>query len=608
MYLRGLALFSLLLAGECAMAQFPPAIPPLDTAGWLHSPPTQVLVTPAPLKVQVLFVAGFDSVETLLGRTRSKGLSDYIAFLPITPGVYDSAYIAVNHETVVPDSMIGDGGGMTVFKVVREADSLRRTSAFRAVDFRAVGGTLGNCAGMVSLDGRLWSGEEGWRGSNLTLNSADTADVTLAPIGMAPDTGEVYNDIPGDYSGKTIRRYQNMNYMVEVDPVSARAVRKQYNWGRQPYEAGCMAPDGRTVYLSPDASPAYITRFVADTPGDFTRGTLSAYQEDPNGHGGTWLPIDNTSLDSTMRIQQIAARKGATMYNRLEWTVFHNGKVYFTETGRDDPAPNFRSGRWQGARVARHHVGQARIQNPALTGMPNQQVADSICFAVWQYHDYYGRLLELDPATDELRVLMHAGPAIPPGQPYPFNHLSNPDGLAVLSGGGKHFLAICEDINGWDQNRIPPGNNAATCEIYLLDLSISFPSVDDLIRIAVMPAGAEATGVCATPDGKTLFFGAMHPLASNPFPGNYSHVVAVSGWDSMLTSLLHPYDPLQAWPNPTPDFISLSKLIDGELYDAQGRHLKSYTQTHYLDFRPLPAGTYYLRIGSQEVKKLIKLR
>lgn len=605
---KGLILLILLTAGLCLSAQVP--IPPLDTAGWLHNPPTQVLLTPAPLKKQILFLAGYDSVETVLGRTRSKGFSDYIAFLPITPGVYDSAYIAVNHETVVPDSMIGDGGGMSVFKVVRDGDSLRRTSAFRAVDFRAVGGTLGNCAGMVGIDGRLWTAEEGWRDNNLSLNSADTADLTLAPMGMAPGPGQVYNDLPGDYSGRTIPHYKNMNYMVEVDPVTARAVRRQYNWGRQPYEGGCMAPDGRTVYLSPDVSPAYITRFVADTPGDFTRGTLSVYQEDPNGHGGTWRPINNTSLDSMLRFQQLAAREGATMYNRLEWTIYHNGKVYFTETGRDSPAPNFRAGRWNGARVARHHVALARIQNPALAGMPLQQVADSICFAVWQYHDYYGRVLELDPANGQIRVLLEAGagPIQTPGQAYPFNHFSNPDGMAVLSGGGKQYLVLCEDLIGWDQNRIPPGNNAATCEIYLLDLAISQPTVADLIRIAVMPAGAEATGVCTTPDGKTLLFAAMHPLASHPFPSNYSHVMALSGWDSMLTQLQHATDPLQAWPNPTPDFISLNQHVDALLYDNQGRLIYSYSRTRYLDFRELPAGTYYLQVTGGEVKKLVKVR
>jgi uncharacterized protein len=603
---RGVAILALLLAYLTATAQVP--IPPLDTAGWLHAPPNTVLLTPAPLKSQVLFIAGYDSVETILGRTRSKSLSDYVAFLPLTPGVYDSAYIAINHETVVRDSMIGDGGGMTIFKVVRDGDSLRRTSAFRAVDFRPVGGTLGNCAGMVGIDGRLWTAEEGWRGDNPSLNSADTADVTLAPLGAQPLPGQVYNDIPGDYSGRTIRKFQNMNYMVEVDPVTARAVRRQYNWGRQPFEAGCMAPDGRTVYLSPDASPAYLTRFIADTPGDFTQGTLWAYQENIVGHGGTWLQIDNTSIDSVMRFQQMAAKAGATMYNRFEWIVYHNGKVYITETGRDSPQPNFRSGRWQGARVARHHVGEARIQRPSMAGMPYQQVADSICFAVWQYRDYYGRVLELDPANDQIRVLLKAGPALPPGQPYPFNHLSNPDGMAILSGGSKHYMVLCEDLIGWDQGRIPPGNTAPTCEIYLLDLSIPMPTVADLIRIAVMPAGAEASGACTTPDGKTLLFTSMHPYASHPYPHNYSTVVAVSGWDSMLTTLENPTDPLQAWPNPTPDFISLSRTVDALLYDSQGRLLATYHQARYLDFRELPAGTYYLLVNGSGVKKLMKLR
>lgn len=46
--------------------------------------------------------------------------------------------------------------------------------------------------------------------------------------------------------------------MTEIDPRQAVAIRKQYNWGRQAFEGGVVMPDNQTVYLSVDATPAFL--------------------------------------------------------------------------------------------------------------------------------------------------------------------------------------------------------------------------------------------------------------------------------------------------------------------------------------------------------------
>ena len=570
-------------------------IPALDTTGWLLHPPNTVLMAPSSLKVQVLFMGGKDSVLTLYGMALSKGRNDYVTFVPITPGVADSGYVCISHESIEANSMIGDGGGMTVLKVVRDGDSLRKVGPARAVDFRAVGGTLSNCAGITSPTGRVWTGEEAWRTNNLSLLSSDTADVELAPLGQVPGPGQVYNDIPGDFSGRTLKRFQNMNYMVEVDVVNAKAVRKQYNWGRMQQEGGVVQEDNRTVIISPDAAPCYLPRFVADSADDFSKGRTYAYRQLPGGPGG-WKEINNSSIDSMLRFQNIAAREGCALFNRLEWSAIHDGKVYISETGRDDVQSAFRGARNAGAHVARHHLQRAREQYPALATMSDAQVEDSVCYGAFQYHDYYGRILEYDPQTDSIRVFLEGGPLFKDGDAYPGNHLSNPDGLAFLHVNGKSFMLIAEDLIGASMGRIPPPLVSFFCEIYMLDMSIPNPGVMDLKRLAVMPLGAEATGTASTPDGKTVFFNSQHPYTSNPYPYNYSVTLALSGWDSLISAADDPVPtgPLHVWPNPTSSLLYLDRTTSGIVYSLEGKVVRVLDKVRHVSFDNLPSGLYLL--------------
>lgn len=45
----------------------------------------------------------------------------------------------------------------------------------------------------------------------------------------------------------TVPKFQNFQYMVEVDVENAVAVRKNYNLGRYDHEGGWIAEDERTV-------------------------------------------------------------------------------------------------------------------------------------------------------------------------------------------------------------------------------------------------------------------------------------------------------------------------------------------------------------------------
>ncbi|MDN5202662.1 DUF839 domain-containing protein [Fulvivirgaceae bacterium BMA10] len=580
--------------------------------------PTKVVLPPSPLKFQIIFVGQDDKVQTTAtygfeaGEALAKQNHDFIGFTPDNDSD-DLGWVTVNHEMVVANDSIGDGGGMTVFKVRRDpiTDEIivvdqtlsdGRTGKFFNIDFvNTVGETGMNCGGITSsADGRIWTAEEWWRSSNSSISSLRNLD---------PFT--IMTDIVGDFNGKTIEKYQNFNYMVEVDPKEAVAIRKQYNWGRQPFEGGTIMPDNQTVYLGADATPGIFSKFVAKTPGDFTDGKLFAYKHDAEGE--PWVEIYNTSLEDMLNFTQKALAKGATMFNRLEWVTNHNGKVYMTETGRDGIGSRFENGAKAGGVLDYHWLEPVRLRHPKMIDKPDDQVIDFVMRG--GFNDYYGRVLEFDPATGQVTTYLEGGPffeASPEFSAYPEKHLSNPDGLNILNVDGRAFMLICEDLNGTSKGRVPAGITNRTCELYLLDMTVENPTVEDLTRISVVPLGAEVTGAQATPDGKTLFVNSQHPSSSNPYPYNNSLTYAITGWDGAISAIddlddlsFEPSKNFRIWPNPVARELKFNKVIDAAIYNASGQRLKVFRNQQSIDVSDLTPGMYFLSTSEGETQKLV---
>ena len=587
-------------------------------SGWNFDPqinitdfaPDAVVMPPSPLKTQVLFIGGHHNVQTVdasgnpNGETLAKQWHDFIGFTP-DGASSDLGWVSINHERISKDDKIGDGGGMTVFKVKRDPDTDTliivnqtltdgRQGEFFNVDFvNTVGETGMNCGGMVGMDGRIWTAEEWFRTSTASIYGGgdgvrDTADFTIS------------SDIDGDFDGSTVRKYENFNYMVEIDPRTAKAIRKQYNWGRQGFEGGAMLPDNKTVILGVDDTPAPLVKFVADTEGDFTSGTTYVYKHDASG--SKWLEIDNSKLANMLDFKAQAFQKGATMYNRLEWVNYSKktGKVFLTETGRDNPAGRWVDEKAMGGVYAPHHVFRALQQGVT---------PDST-----SYNDFYGRVLSFDPVSNEVEVHISGGPEFAtedvPMNLYPSKHLSNPDGLNFLNFNEKEYMIICEDLNGRSHGRVPAGESNKLCEMFLLDMEIQNPTVNDLIRIAAVPAGAEITGAIATPDGKTILVNSQHPSSSNPFPYNNSLTIAITGWDNaIVTGVLDDVKVeetgFNVWPNPTSREIQLNEVTDVAIYDMQGKRIRVARQVKFVDVSDLAKGSYFVRNAKGETKKLI---
>jgi secreted PhoX family phosphatase len=567
---------------------------------------TTVVLPASPLKYQVIFVGQLDTVQTTptygnpAGAHPAKQWHDFIG-VTADPTKPNEFWVSVNHEMQQRNDFIGDGGGMTAFKVRRDANtdtlvvieqSLNdgRKGKFFNVDFvNTVGETGMNCAGIVGPDGRIWTAEEWQVSSNSAAGSflRDTTDFIID----APE-------FPA-FDGKTIKKYQNLNWMVEIDPKQAKAIRKQYNWGRLFYEGGAISSDNRTVYMGEDATPGLFTKFVADVPGDFTKGKFYVYAHTKNPK---WVELDNTDLNVMLNPRPAAIAAGATVFNRLEWVAINEqtGNVYIAETGRDDigKVSGWRNAITSGASPAEHHV--ARAATKGLT-----PVSDD-------YTDIYGRVLCYNPSTEIVGVLLEGGPDFSttdvPAASYPEKHLASPDGLNMLYSGGKAFLIISEDLNGRTYGRMPD-SKPVICETYLLDLSIPNPVINDLIRISASPIGAEITGAIMSPDGKTMLINSQHPATTNTGIYANSLTYAITGWNNLVTSISEPKftdeKTFQVWPNPVARELNFNVVCDAAIFNQNGQLMRVYRNTKVADVSELQPGIYFVKNSAGETVKLI---
>ncbi|MEL6591244.1 MAG: alkaline phosphatase PhoX, partial [Bacteroidota bacterium] len=371
-----------------------------------------------------------------------------------------------------------------------------------------------------------------------------------------------------------------------------------------------VLPDNKTVFLGADATPGFFTKFVADVAGDFTVGTTYVYKhDDPN----KWVEIDNTDLDKMLNFSAEATAAGATMYNRLEWVAYNpaDGNVYMTETGRDNPASRWDDFKTAGAVYAPHHIDRANDQ-----GMATGTTVTPDSSAYW---DYYGRVLKYDVTSEEVTPYLEGGPYFANGvsiTQYPEKHLSNPDGLSFITvkpgtSEERTYMIVQEDLNGTSFGRMPreiTGNRA--CELFLLDVTIANPTVDDLVRITTMPIGSEVTGAVATPDGKSMLVNAQHPSGDNPYPFNNSVTVAINGFDRNLTTTsveeeIPAEDLFSIYPNPVARRLYFNKITDVAIFTIDGKMVKEAQNVNSITVDTLAAGVYVIKNKDGVSKKLV---
>lgn len=208
---------------------------------------------------------GLGTVLAVDGTTvvRSIDDPDFNGFIPTSE---TSGYLFTNWEAIP--------GGMSRLKLDKNTSTGEwsvDSSDVMMLDFGTYG-TIANCFGSVTpWNTPLTSEEWGNFGDNTTDwnnpaassgNRNSLARYTSPTAGSAADAAV----FPNTY------RY---HYIVEItDPAGTATPVKHYAMGRFEHENAIVMPDQKTVYLSQDDTNGVFYKFVADTAGDLSAGTL----------------------------------------------------------------------------------------------------------------------------------------------------------------------------------------------------------------------------------------------------------------------------------------------------------------------------------------------
>jgi uncharacterized protein len=331
-------------------------------------------------------------------------------------------------------------------------------------------------------------------------------------------------------------------WMVEIDPYNPSSVpRKLTAMGRFKHESAAFAEtkDGRAVvYSGDDERNNYIYKFVASVPwrkaikngvSPLAEGTLYVGRFDagtPAGDEmgiGQWLPLTTTNpalagmtIDNILVHARVAGDKvGATKMDRPEWmTVAPNGMVYVTLTNNSvrgrtttNPAENPNS-------VA----DEANPRSDTTRGNPYGQIVR------WRENG------DADATTFTWDIFVLAGDPTNPGALNGYKPGGSVNGDMYGSPDG-----IWSDRDGriWIQTDISTsalglGPYARITNNMML---AAHPDTKETRRFLVGPKGCEITGVCNTPDGRTMFVDIQHPgELPNEVPSNPATPQAVSNW------------------------------------------------------------------------------
>lgn len=594
--------------GQSALALFTP----LDT----NYRATVVLSAPS-LTQSILFREGVDWVK----QVRADGYKavatappnhDYMYYIADARTPNHRGRLIINHENISTNVVrppLGEGGGMSIVDVERVGnqwrivqDAVRKDTSI-SVDFTPVGWTMINCGGGNLSNGNFLTGEEIFSNLETKVQLSNYMDTLQHQYGY---DGKGYYTIPSsvpDFGGKKIAMQHNFGWMVEVNPNTSKAVRKLYHAGRFSHEGGTLMSDGKTIIVTNDFAPAVLFKFVADRANDFSSGSLYCFKQDRNAYSGKWILIER-NLDSLIRAPQVAMRKGATLFMRLEWSTLDptTKRVYLSETGADaafsQATQQFFDG---GASIPWHWINDAFDSTKVVTVAGEQRVDMP-----------YGNVLVLEGAdTDHPSVRPYLKGGFDVKRRFCF---TSPDGMNYVNMGGVPYLIVQEDAIGQDRGRVHPlyMQNAYPYYLpktFLLDLRKANPTPDDLLLLAIGSPGAEFTGACSTPDGSTIFLVNQHPLSTNPAPFNTAAVVALTGFNIGVNEVTTEFQEKEfiCYPNPTLQTVFFNHPIDGNLIDTKGQVIEQLHQATQVSLFALPSGVYYLQSKPNETVKIIKL-
>ena len=327
------------------------------------------------------------------------------------------------------------------------------------------------------------------------------------------------------------REANRFGYVVEIDPADPRATpRKHTALGRFKHENAevVLARDGRVVvYMGDDERGEFLYRFISSGKyvegGDgrdiLSDGELFAAKFHDDGRG-EWLPLTPKTTGGMSKEQicvftrEAASKAGATTMDRPEWVAAH---------------PNRAEAYCALTHNAYRGDGANRGGDAMPVGGPNPRAGNRYGQIVrWvpdgsdHGADKFGwnlYVLAGNPAVHRDRYAGSSNVNVA-------NMFNSPDGLAFDTRGGLWIQTDGNFSNAGDF--LGQGNN---------QMLLGNPLTGEIKRFLVGPRGAEITGLCWSPDRKTMFVGVQHPTGHFPDGGGSpprSTIIAVQREDGQL--------------------------------------------------------------------------
>ncbi len=260
--------------------------------------------------------------------------------------------------------------------------------------------------------------------------------------------------------------YQDIGWQVEVNPLTRAIVDyegdgkpdKLWRMGRMNHENFVVNDAGTIAYETNDENPGYVFKYVLDTPGKLANGKLYVLKLDGalnQSNVGSWVLIPNSTPTQCNNVRTAATSAGATNFNSLEDIEISplDGMVYFTSKSS--------------SRVY-------RFRDMGATAMDVEVFAGDISR---QYEINYAHNGDSGTVYEQWRDGVDN---------LTFDDLGN---LYVIQDGGRNHVWMVSPCHT-QQN-------------------------PDVKLFAVIPDGAEPTGMTFTPDYRYMFLSVQHPDASN---------------------------------------------------------------------------------------------
>lgn len=347
-----------------------------------------------------------------------------------------------------------------------------------------------------------------------------------------------------------------MGYVVEIDPYDkSKAIKKRSALGRFAHESAAfsklVAGQPLAVYMGDDSRNEYIYKFVSNanwdaadinpadrmTAGDkyLDAGKLFVAKFNADG-SGNWieLAISNAAIaayagykfadqaDIVINARLAADAVGATKMDRPEWNGVNpaNGEVYFTLTNNSN------------------RRAEPSGSSQAAPDGPNPRAYSDVKGSATQLGNVNGHILRIKDASNAgtgftWDVYLFGAESTAAAGTVNLSNLtsdqdfSSPDGLVfspytglcwIQTDDGAYtdvsncmMLAAIPGQVGDGGNKSITYTRAAGGDLVVNTRVGKAPTADTLKRFLVGPAGSEITGLCETPDGKTMFINIQHP-------------------------------------------------------------------------------------------------